>query len=360
MMSMLKRIFAAALSLSLILTFISCSGTTDPSDSSASASSSDASEPVAKSSDATSSDDTYVINIGGGHAPESSLTRCWNEVFIPRIEELSGGRISVNHFENDQLGSEVDRTEQTQLGTIQITYVSEASASINPKMNIFPLPFLFEDEDHYDAIIDGPIGASIVEDFTDYNLQPLGFFENGFRVITNSKRPINSLADVSGLKIRVSQSQIPIALFTAFGCNTVAMSFGELYSALQTGTVDGQENAFNTIATSKLYEVQKYFAETNHMMGTFCIVANEEWWQSLPSDIQEMIQTAIDETSAYQRELFREQVSADKQALIDNGMTGTAPDMTEFIAAAQSVYDQFYIDYPEYKSLVAEILDAAN
>lgn len=342
----LKRVLVMVLSLSIILAFTGCNSSAD--------------ESTISSSISQTSDETYVINIGGGHAPDSSLTRCWNEVFIPRIEELSDGRITVNHFENDQLGSEVDRTEQTQLGTIQITYVSEASASINPKMNIFPLPFLFEDEDHYDKIIDGEIGAKIVEDFPEYGLEPLGFFENGYRVITNSVRPIETFSDLSGLKIRVSQSEIPIALFTSFGCNTVAMSFGELYSALQTGTVDGQENAFNTIATSKLYEVQTYFAETNHMMGTFCIVANEDWWQSLPADIQEIIQIAIDETSEYQRQLFREQAAADKQTLIDNGMIGTTPDMTEFKAAAQSVYDQFYLDYPEYKSLVEEILAVAD
>jgi len=304
---------------------------------------------------APSSNETYEINIGGGHPPTSSLTICWNDVFIPRVQELTGGRVTVNHFENDQLGAEVDRIEQTQVGSIQITYCSEASSSINPKMSLFPLPFLFRDEAHYDTIIDGAIGAKIVEDFPQYGLRPLGFFENGFRVITNSKHPINSIDDVSGLKIRVSQSEIPIALFTAFGANTVAMSFGELYSALQTGTVDGQENAFNTIASSKLYEVQKYFAETNHMMGTFCIIANEEWWQSLPADIQQAIQTAASETSAYQRKLYRDQASADKQELLDNGMEGTTPDTAGFVAAAQSVYDDFYAKYPDYKALVEEI-----
>ncbi len=298
---------------------------------------------------------SYEINIGGGHAPTSSLTECWNDVFIPRVKELSNGRVIVNHFENDQLGVEIDRIEQTLLGTIQITYVSEASASINPKMNILPMPFLFRDEAHYDAVLDGPLGAKIVEDFPEYGLRPLGFFENGYRVITNSKKPINSLDDLKGLKIRVSQSEVPIALFTALGANTVAMSFGELYSALQTGTVDGQENAYNTITTSKLYEVQKYFADTNHMMGTFCIVANETWWQSLPDDIKEAVQTAAAETSAYQRKIFRERAMKDRQVLLDSGMQATTPDIAPFVAAASGVYDNFYAKYPAYKALVEEI-----
>lgn len=298
---------------------------------------------------------TYEINIGGGHAPTSSLTECWNAVFVPRVKELSNGRVAVNHFENDQLGVEIDRIEQTQLGTIQMTYVSEASASINPKMNILPLPFLFRDEAHYDAVLDGPLGARIVEDFPKFGLRPLGFFENGYRVITNSKRPVNSLDDLKGLKIRVSQSEIPIALFTALGANTVAMSFGELYSALQTGTVDGQENAYNTITTSKLYEVQKHFADTNHMMGTFCIVANEAWWQSLPDDIREVVRTAAAETSAYQRKIFRERAARDRQTLLDGGMEGTTPDVSGFVAASSGVYDGFFAKYPAYKALVEEI-----
>lgn len=347
---MLKKCLAVILPLIIIMTLTSCgSSPTSNTDSNG------ASESTNKSSN-----EVYEIKIGGGHAPKSSLTICWNEVFVPRVEELSGGRIKATHFENDQLGVEVDRTEQTQLGTIHMTYVSEASAAINPKMNILALPFLFKDEAQYDKVIDGPIGEKIVEDFPKYGLRPLGFFENGYRVITNSNHPINSFDDVKGLKIRVSQSEIPIALFKAFGANTVAMSFGELYSALQTGTVDGQENAFNTIATSKLYEVQKYFAETNHMMGSFCIVANEEWWQSLPADIQEIIKTAADETSKYQREVFREQASADKQTLLDNGMKGTNPDMSEFATAAEVVYEQFYTRYPDYKALVEEIKAAGN
>ena len=343
----MKKFFLVLLSVFVLFGFIACSRGSGSS-ASAPAASAAAPAPAVKEGE-------FELKIGGGHAPTSSLTICWNEVFVPRVEELSKKRIKVLHFENDQLGVEVDRTEQVQLGVIQMTYVSEAAASINPKMNIFPLPFLFRDEDHYDKVLDGPVGKKLVEDFPNYGLHPLGFFENGFRVITNSKRPVNSFSDMAGLKIRVSQSPIPIALFTAFGANTVAMSFGELYSALQTGTVDGQENAFNTVASAKLYEVQKYFAETNHMMGSFCIVASENWWKTLPRDMQEVIETAARETSAFQRKLYRDQVAVDKKTLLDNGMQGTAPDVTEFAKASEKVYADFFAKYPEYKALVDEI-----
>ena len=308
-------------------------------------------------SDGSGNDETatYTIRLGGGHAPTSSLTQCWNDVFIPRVEELTNGRVTVEHFENDALGVETDRTEQTQLGTIQMTYVSEAAASIDPTIGVLSMPFLFESEEHYDAVIDGEVGEAIYANMEQYGLHPMGYLENGFRVITNSKHEIKTLDDLAGLKIRVSQSEIPIEIFNALGANTVAMSFGELYSALQTGTVDGQENAFNTITSSRLYEVQSYFSETRHQMGSFIIVANAEWFNSLPEDIQEAIQTAVDETSTYQREIYRASEEVDRQTCLDNGMIGTEVDTTEWKEATQSVYDTMYESHPEYEELVNQI-----
>ena len=306
--------------------------------------------------------DSYVIILGGGHSPGSSLTQCWNDVFIPRVAELTDGRVTVQHFENDSLGVETDRIEQVQLGAINMSYISEAASSIDPTIGVLAMPYLFQSEAHYDAVIDGEVGERIYANLENYSLHPMGYLENGFRVITNSKKEIKNLTDLAGLKIRVSQSDIPIATFNALGANTVAMSFGELYSALQTGTVDGQENAFNTIASAKLYEVQKYFTETNHLMGSFIVVANADWFSDLPEDIQQAIQTAVDETSQYQRQIYREAVAADRQTCVDAGMIGTSAveDPEAWIAATQIVYDQMYQTYPEYEELVKAVRDLAD
>lgn len=347
----MKKILALVLAAMMIFSLAACGSAAAPSASS---------EKGTENAGAVSTgEETYVIKLGGGHGPTSSLTQCWNDVFIPRVAELTNGRVMVEHFENDSIGVETDRIEQTQLGTLQMTYISEAASSIDPTIGVLAMPFLFQSEEHYDAVIDGDVGKQIYANLENYGLHPMGYLENGFRVLTNSKHEVHSLADLAGLKIRVSQSDIPIATFQALGANTVAMSFGELYSALQTGTVDGQENAFNTIASAKLYEVQKYFTETNHLMGSFIVVANADWFSSLPADIQEAIQTAVEETSAYQREIYRAAVDSDRQACIDGGMTGATVDTAEWIAATESVYSDIYKIHPEYEALVNAIRDLA-
>ncbi len=351
----MKKLIAVILALTLVFALAACGSSGSASGTTAATTTTTtttASEPASE----PASEETYVIKLGGGHGPTSSLTICWNDVFIPRVEELTNGRVKVEHYENDALGVETDRTEQVQLGTIQMTYVSEAASSIDPTIGVLAMPFLFQSEEHYDAVVDGEVGKQIYANLENYGLHPLGYFENGFRVLTNSKQEVKSLADLNGLKIRVSQSDIPIATFQALGANTVAMSFGELYSALQTGTVDGQENAFNTIASSALYEVQKYFTETNHMMGSFIIVANADWFNSLPADIQEAIATAAAETSVYQRQYYRNAMEADRQTCIDGGMTGTTLDnVDEWIEATASVYEDVYKIHPEYEPLVEAI-----
>ncbi len=352
----MKKALALILALVMVFALVACGSQSaapaaSTSTSSTTTASNDSAAPAASSGEAE-----YVIKLGGGHGPSSSLTVCWNDVFVPRVSELTNGRVKVEHYENDALGVETDRIEQTQLGTIQMTYISEAASSVDPTIGVLAMPFLFQSEEHYDAVVDGEVGKQIYSNLENYGLHPLGYLENGFRVLTNSKKEVKSLADLSGLKIRVSQSDIPIATFQALGANTVAMSFGELYSALQTGTVDGQENAFNTIASSALYEVQKYFTETNHLMGSFIIVANADWFNSLPADIQEAIATAAAETSAYQRQIYREAIDRDRQTCIDGGMTGTKlENVDEWIEATAGVYDEIYKIHPEYEALVEAI-----
>lgn len=279
-----------------------------------------------------------------------------NEVFKPRVEELTAGRVEVQVFDNSQLGGERDMMEQLQLGTLQMSYISPVLGAIEPKINILDLPYLFKDENHVDQVLDGPIGEKLLADLPSKGLRSLGYFENGFRVITNSKRPINKLSDLKGLKIRTPEAPISVAIFKALGANVTPMAFNELYSALQQGVVDGQENAYNTVASSSFFEVQKYVAETNHMWGNFAILASEKWWQGLPKDIQDAIAKAAKEASVYQRKVFREQTEKSKQLCLDKGMQLTKPDPAEFIQAVQPVYQDFLKQHPDYKSIVDEIL----
>lgn len=280
-----------------------------------------------------------------------------NDVFKPRVEELTNGQVEVQIFDNAQLGGERDMMEQLQLNTLQMSYISPVLGSIEPKINILDLPFLFGSEEHVDKVIDGPIGAKILEDLPASGLVGLGYFENGFRVITTSKKPINSLADLKGVKIRTPEAPISVSIFNALQANVTPLSFSELYSALQQNVVEGQENAYNTVASSSFYEVQSYVAETNHMWGSYAILASNNWWKTLTPEIQEAIKTAVQEASKYQRELFREQTADSKQLVVDNGLEITVPDTAEFFEAVQPVYQDLYKEYPQFEAIVEEILN---
>jgi len=304
--------------------------------------------------------ETIILRFGAVNNTTHPCVVALNEVFKPRVEELTNGKVEVQVFDNSQLGGERDMMEQLQLGTLQMSYISPVLGAIEPKINILDLPYLFEDEEHVDKVLDGPIGEDLLKDLPSKGLRSLGYFENGFRVVTNSKRPINSLADLKGLKIRTPEAPISVAIFQTLGANATPLSFSELYSALQQGVVDGQENAYNTVASSGFYEVQKYVAETHHMWGNFAILASEKWWQTLSPDIQEAIAKAAKEASKYQRELFRKQTAESKELCLSKGMQLTKPDPEEFFQAVQPVYEDLYREHPDFKPIVEEILSLKN
>ena len=297
-----------------------------------------------------------IIKFSAGNSATHPAVMALNEKFKPRLEELTKGNVEVQIFDNSQLGGERDQMEQLQSGVLHMAYISPVLGSIYPQMNILDLPFLFRDSAHIDAVIHGPIGEEILKDLPSVGLIPLGYFENGFRITTTSNRAINSLADMKGLKIRTPQAPLSIAIFNALGANPTPMSFTELYSAMQQGVVDGQENSYNTWVSGRFYEVQKHAAETNHMWGSFAILASASWWNRLDQATKDAIVQTCKETSIYQCELFRSLTAKSKKEAMDNGILVTAPDLTEFRKALQSVYEDFYKQYPNCKELVQKIL----
>lgn len=297
-----------------------------------------------------------VIKFGTVNTGSHPVVVALNEVFKAKVEELSKGAMKVQIFDSGSLGEEPQMLEQTQLGVVQMCSVSEVLSSLHPKVNILNLPYIFENNNQVDAVIDGDLGKKIFDGLGEHNLIGLGYFENGFRATTNSVKPITKLDDLQGMKIRTPQSKAQIAIFNAFGANVTPLSFTELYSALQQGVVDGQENGYNTIVSQAFYEVQSYIAETNHMWGSFSIVANLKWWDSLSEEDQQIIQKAVNEASTHERMLSRKEAEKNKQVCIDYGCEITYPDLTNFVKAVQPVYDNFYAENPDFKPLVEEII----
>ena len=300
--------------------------------------------------------EAQVITVAHQQPETHPVNISFTEKLEPMIEENSNGQLKVEIYGGAQLGGERDVMEQTQANQVQITHISPVLGSIYPPVNLTDLPYLFKDFDHVDSVLEGELGQQILEGMAEETgLRGMAFIDNGFRQITNNVREINSLSDLEGLKIRVPEAPISIENLSALGANVETISYDELYSALQQGVVDGQENAYTTAASGKFYEVQKYVAETRHMYGQNVILVNDQWFTNLSAELQEVVTEAIKETARYHNELHRGQEEENKQLLVDNGMILTEPDLTEFREASEVVYEKFYEENPDLKDLVEEI-----
>ena len=222
------------------------------------------------------------------------------------LEERSGGVLECDVYTNNALGGELDILDQARTGTVEIIYCSPTAATMNPKINVFDLPFLFENYEQVEKVVSNEeLMDEILGEFVNYGIRPMAAYENGLRVISTNKK-IESLADLKGLKMRVPQAPISIAIFNALGCNATPIAFNELYSALQQKVVDGQENGYPTFSTNRYYEVQDYIAETYHMWSINELFVSEVFWQKLTPELQEIVETACKESGVYQRTLYRE------------------------------------------------------
>lgn len=354
---MKKRI--AALSLTLAITMTALAGCGGSSSSSSGGSSAPAETKAAAESSAPASADTsdaeFVMKIGGQWSDSSVHSRVITEALIPKVEEYSGGRIKCEFYGNNAIGNELDQLSQLQMNTLQFATLSDQSATIDQgNMTVLYLPYLFTSPEHWDAVVDGEIGAKLTENLPSQGVRVLGFTDNGYREITSNK-PINSAADMKGLKMRVTSSDMYIAIFEALGCSCQAMTLADAYTALETGTCDGQDNAYNTILNASLNDVQDYLCNSDHVLGTLYQAVSETWYQSLPADLQEALDKAVKEACQWERDEYRRLTEEDHQALLDAGMQETNPDKQSFIDATAVVYDNFLAKYPELAEVVDQI-----
>lgn len=243
------------------------------------------------------------------------------EKFAELVEQKSGGKISVKLFPGGTLGGDIQTISALQGGTIEMSVMNAGLLSGNVKeFAVVDLPFLFAKPEEADAIMDGPIGQRLAGMLPEKGLVGLAYWELGFRNLTNNRRPVTKAEDIAGLKIRTLQSPIFIDTFNALGANAVPLPFPELYTALETGTVDGQENPFTLIQTSKFYEVQKYATETRHVYNPQIVLVSRKFWDGLDADEQKLLQDAAIEARDYQRRVSREAAAKAVTALKEAGM----------------------------------------
>ena len=307
----------------------------------------------------SSSTETITARIATQHPDDYPSSQAMMKL-AEDLEERSGGVLQCDVYTNNALGGELDILDQARTGTVEIIYCSPTAATMNPKINVFDLPFLFENYEQVEKVVSNEaLMNEILGEFVDYGIRPMAAYENGLRVISSNKK-IESLADLKGMKMRVPQAPISIAIFNALGANATPVAFNELYSALQQGVVDGQENGYPTFTSNRYYEVQKYIAETYHMWSINELFVSDVFWQKLTPELQEIVQTACEESGVYQRNLYREMQDSSKQEALDNGVEITYPDMTEWKEATESVYTDFYAEYDWGEEVVQKILDCAN
>lgn len=228
--------------------------------------------------------------------------------FADLVKEKSDGKISVRLFPGGTLGGDLQTVSALQGGTLDITVLNSGILSAQSKdFAMLDLPFLFNDTAEVDAVVDGPVGLALAASLESQGLIGLGYWDLGFRNVTNSKRPITKPEDMAGLKIRVIQSPIYLETFTALGANPVPMPFPEVYTGLEQKTVDGQENPYTVIRGSKFEEVQKYLSGTGHIYNPQSFVISKRTWDKFSQDEKALITAAAQEATAYQRTVSRQQ-----------------------------------------------------
>lgn len=267
-------------------------------------------------------DDGKVIEIGYGHAfmPDTPHHKAAVK-FKEEVEEATDGRVLINLFPSGQLGSAREMFEGLQMGTQEIALVPTARISgFAPELQLFDLPFLFPNREIGYEIMDGEVGTMLLDNLKEQKIKGVAFYEDGYKHFTSNKE-IATLEDFKGQKFRTMESPIIIEQFKELGANPTPIDFGELYSALQLGVVDGQENPLVTIVSSKFYEVQKYLTISEHAYLGHVLIFGDDWYNSLPEDIQEILYDKGREIAVWQREAVQEEEKSYLQTVKDADVT---------------------------------------
>ncbi|MEZ2131652.1 MULTISPECIES: TRAP transporter substrate-binding protein [unclassified Sinorhizobium] len=287
------------------------------------------------------------------------------EKFAELVKEKSGGKIEIKLFPGGVLGGDVQTVSALQGGVVEMTVLNAGILAGNVKQfGAVDLPFLFNSGEEADKVMDGPFGTSLMKLLPDTGLVGLAYWELGFRNLTNDRHPVTKLEDIKGLKIRTIQSPIPIALFNSLGANAVPLPYTELYTALETGTVDGQENPAANIINAKFYEVQKYMTVTRHQYNPQIVLVSKKFWDGLNDEEKAVLQSAATEARDYQRKVSREQDAKAIEEIKSNGMevSELSPEETQKLRdAVKPLIDKFSADIgPETVAELFKELDAAR
>ncbi len=284
------------------------------------------------------------------------------ELFKKSIEEKSHGEIGVTIYHSASLGNETEILQQIQMNAIQMGIITLGPFDVFvPEVNVVAFPFLFHDYDEVSRVLDGPLGRKVLDSLAKAGFKGLSFSENGFRHLTNSKHPVKTVDDVTGLKIRVMESKVHQQLWRTLGANPTPMAW-PIYTELQQGTIDGQENPLSVINLYKLYEVQKYLTLTGHVYSAHIDIANLQWFSDLPKEQQDLIASCMHEAAIEQRQWNRENEAKFLESLRAKGMEVVEdPDKDGFRHRAEQLKTMdIYTANPDTAALLNSFLAATD
>ncbi|GKT25959.1 TRAP transporter substrate-binding protein [Acidovorax sp. SUPP3334] len=261
-----------------------------------------------------------IVRFGYGLVDDSNQGRA-ARLFAQEVEKASGGKMKVRTIGNAALGSDT-QMQQALIGGAQEMMVGSTATLVGivPEMAVWDTPFLFNNAKEADTVLDGPVGEKVKAKLEAKGMVGLVYWENGFRNLTNSKRPVNKLEDLGDIKLRVMQNNVFLDSFKALGANAVPLPFSELFTALETRAVDGQENPFNTVVSSKFYEVQKYLTVTNHVYSPWIVTVSKKWWDGLSVAEKKVLQDAAVKSRDFERKDTREEAAKALTDLKSKGM----------------------------------------
>ncbi|NEU31375.1 DctP family TRAP transporter solute-binding subunit [bacterium LRH843] len=272
--------------------------------------------------------------------------------FKELVEEATGGNVTIEIHPNGSLGGDREMAEGIQLGTLDMAIIASAPlGNFASKSNAFDFPFLFRDRDHVYAVLDGEPGEEVNEQLAEVGIKVLAWAENGFRNMSSSAHPIVNPEDLKGLKIRTMENQVHLAAFQAYGAAPTPMNFQELFSAMQQGVVDGQENPLGVIVPNKFYEVQKYLTISEHVYSPAPLIMNTEKFNGFSPELQEVFMKAAAEMRDWERNFVAEKNEQFLQTAIDKGMEVVTADefnYDAFFEATKPVYEKYADEYGEF------------
>lgn len=349
-----KRILPLLLATAMSLTLFGCGGNSEKP-------AANSTQPDAPSKEADPGQ-VYEIIYAGTVAETNPITVAFRWM-AEELETRTDGRMKMTLYPNNTLGDTRANIESMQNGSVQIGEGSSAPLAIFTDAYMpMSLPFFFATPQNAYDFADSDFMAKLSDQVADdIGVRPVGWMLNGARCLTNSKTAVVTPDDMKGLKIRVMENDIYIKTFEALGASPTAMSFAEVFTALQQGTVDGQDNPSNIVNTNKFYEVQKYFTDLHHCIDLAPVMVSEDWYQSLPDDLKKTFDEVVADTMEYQRNLSEESVASDMEIISSGGCEVTI--LTDeqrqvFKDACQPVYDWFETQYPDLD--LQAYIDAAS